>query len=94
MSIILSVYDHLKDNAALWIALTLIAYLFGQWVFCTAKFNPLLSPIIVAVLSIMSLLLIFGVPYEQYFSGLNLSISCWGLLLLPSLYQFMNNVNV
>lgn len=58
MSIILSVYDHLKDNAALWIALTLIAYLFGQWVFRTAKFNPLLSPIIVAVLSIMSLLLI------------------------------------
>ena len=69
MSIILSVYDHLKDNAALWIALTLIAYLFGQWVFRTAKFNPLLSPIIVAVLSLMSLLLIFGVPYEQYFSG-------------------------
>ncbi len=69
MQLILSVFDHIKGNPALWIVLTLIAFIFGQRVYRFAKFNPLLSPIVVAILSIMALLLIFHVPYETYFAG-------------------------
>lgn len=63
------VYAHIQGNPAVWIALTLCAFIFGQWVFKKAKFNPLLSPIIVAVVSIIALLMLFHVPYEQYFAG-------------------------
>lgn len=69
MDLILSVYDHLKGNPALWIALTLVAFTLGHWVYRASKFQPLLSPIIVAVVTIMCVLLIFGIPYETYFAG-------------------------
>lgn len=59
----------LQENAALWIALTLSCYIFGQWLYRKARFNPFASPIIVAVVSIMCILLVLGVPYERYFAG-------------------------
>ncbi len=64
-----TVYHALESNPALWIGLTLAAYLLGQFVFKLTRFNPLASPIIVAVILIMSILLTFGIDYDTYFSG-------------------------
>lgn len=66
---ILAVYDSLEGNPALWIGLTLLAYIFGQYFFKLTRFNPLCSPIIVSVILIMTLLLLCGIDYETYFNG-------------------------
>ena len=44
-------------------------YAIGQLIFKAAKFNLLLSPIITAVVCLIAVLLLTGVPYETYFSG-------------------------
>ncbi len=69
MDVITHLYLQIKSNPALWLVLTLSSYIFGQWLFRVAKFNPLFSPIIVAVVTTMCVLLLCGVPYEQYFAG-------------------------
>ena len=66
---LINLYHALEDNPVLWMALTLSAYIFGQHLFKLTRFNPLFSPIIVAVVSIMILLLVFGIDYNTYFSG-------------------------
>lgn len=68
---IIELYRSLEGNPILWMALTLTAYLFGQYFFKLTRFNPLFSPIIVAVVSIMALLLLFGIDYDTYFAGAN-----------------------
>lgn len=66
---VLNAYAHLHQNPALWILITLSAYLFGQYLFRMTRFNPFFSPIIVAVITVMTLLLACGIPYEEYFAG-------------------------
>ncbi|MDY4162145.1 MAG: LrgB family protein [Sutterella sp.] len=72
LNLIGSVYSHLENNPALWLALTLIFYAAGQHVFRLSKGNPLLSPIIIAVVCLIATLLVFGIPYERYFEGASL----------------------
>lgn len=59
----------LLQNPALWLCLTLLAYLLGQYLYKLTRFNPLATPIIVAVVTLIVLLLVLNVPYEQYFAG-------------------------
>ena len=66
---IIELYHALENNPVLWMALTLSAYIFGQHLFRLTRFNPLFSPIIVAVVSIMILLLVLNIDYNTYFSG-------------------------
>ena len=62
-------WSSLQANSAFWLALTLGFYALGQQIFKAAKYNLLLSPIITAVLCLILLLLVTGVPYDTYFSG-------------------------
>lgn len=59
----------LLSNPALWLCLTLVAYICGQYLYRLTRFNPFATPIIIAVVSLMVLLLIFDIPYQQYFAG-------------------------
>lgn len=68
-SLFLDAFEHLEANPAFWLCLTLGLYVFGQVVFKAAKFNPFLSPIIIAVALLIMILVVTGVPYETYFKG-------------------------
>ena len=59
----------LYANPAFWLLLTLAIFILGQKIFFAARFNPLLSPIIITVASLIALLKTLNVPYETYFSG-------------------------
>ncbi len=61
----------LMSNPALWLALTLVAYIGGQYLYRRTQYNPFATPIIVAVVSLIAVLLIFDIPYQQYFAGAN-----------------------
>lgn len=68
---LLDLFSALCAGPTFWIALTLGFYVLGQVIFRAAKFNPLLSPIIVAVTCLIVFLETTGVKYETYFSGAN-----------------------
>jgi len=65
--------------AALWVylsadplaalAATLLAWLAGLRVHAAARGNPIVNPVLVAVLLIVAVLLAAGVPYAEYFAG-------------------------
>lgn len=65
-------YAQLAGNPALWLMLTLATYILGQHIWRLARYNPLLSPIIISVVSIIAILIVLGIPYDTYFSGANL----------------------
>ena len=69
MQDILQQLSPLLDNPALWLAVTLVAFIFGQYLYKLTRFNPLFTPIIVAVVCIIVTLLVMRVPYENYFKG-------------------------
>lgn len=62
-------WTHLHGQPVFWFAVTLLAYLFGQFVFQKSKGFPLLSPIIVAVAVLVAILEVSGVSYDEYFAG-------------------------
>ena len=64
-----TLFASLSTSSSFWLALTLGFYAIGQLIFKAAKFNLLLSPIITAVVCLIAVLLLTGVPYETYFSG-------------------------
>ncbi|MDO5532396.1 LrgB family protein [Sutterella sp.] len=68
-ALLLDAFEHLETNPAFWLCLTLGFYVFGQFVFKAAKFNPFASPIIIAVILLILTLVVTGVPYETYFAG-------------------------
>lgn len=70
-SLFLDAFGHLEENPAFWLCLTLSFYVLGQFVFKAAKFNPFLSPIIIAVACLITLLVVTGIPYDTYFAGAN-----------------------
>lgn len=60
---------HIEKNPAFWLCLTLSLYALGQVIFKAAKFNPFLSPIIIAVASLIAILSLTGISYDDYFAG-------------------------
>lgn len=62
-------FGELGTNPAFWLCITLLFYVLGLHVFRLARFNPLLSPIIIAVAGLIALLETTGVSYDTYFSG-------------------------
>ncbi len=69
MTAIRDIWTPLIASPAFWLMLTLAVYVLGQKIFQAAKFNPLLSPIIIAVSSLIVFLIVSGVPYDDYFRG-------------------------
>jgi len=63
------VWVYLSTSPLLALTLTLIAYQIGLWIYRRGKMNPLLNPVLIAVLMLVSLLLATGTDYPTYFSG-------------------------
>ena len=60
---------HLAASPLLWLTLTLLAYQAGAWLFRRFGCNPLLNPVLTAIVALVALLKASGTDYQTYFSG-------------------------
>jgi predicted murein hydrolase (TIGR00659 family) len=60
---------YLSTTPLLWLTVTLLAYQFGVWVFRRFGSNPLLNPVLTAIIVLVVLLKSSGTTYQTYFSG-------------------------
>lgn len=63
------IWVYLAASPLLHLTLTLIAYQAGAWLYRRAGLNPLLNPVLFAVIAIVSILVATGTPYARYFDG-------------------------
>lgn len=59
----------IQSSSALWLILTLFAYTLATKLYKSSNFNPIVNPVIISIIIIISTLLILDVDYEQYFNG-------------------------
>lgn len=63
------IWVYLAASPLLHLTLTLIAYQVGYWIYARAKLNPLLNPVLIAVVLLVGILLVTGTSYPTYFEG-------------------------
>lgn len=63
------IWVYLATSPLLHLTLTLAAYLVGSALYRRAGLNPLVNPVLIAVLLIVGLLLATGTEYRSYFDG-------------------------
>lgn len=63
------VWVYLSASPLLHLTLTLVAYQAGIWLYRRAGLNPLVNPVLIAVLVIVGVLVLTGTPYQTYFDG-------------------------
>lgn len=60
---------YLAANPLLHLTLTLVAYLIGNRIYRRFGMNPLLNPVVIAIVILVTLLLLTGTSYDRYFEG-------------------------
>ena len=60
---------YLSATPLLWLTVTLIAYQMGAWIFRRFDCNPLLNPVLTAIIALVVLLKISATDYQTYFRG-------------------------
>lgn len=63
------IWVYLSTTPLLGLTLTLCAYVLGYHLYRKCRFNPLVNPVLIAVLVLVSLLLVSDTPYSRYFEG-------------------------
>ncbi len=63
------IWVYLTTTPLLGLTITLAAYLAGFWLYRRAKLNPLVNPVLIAVVLIVLLLKATETPYKTYFEG-------------------------
>jgi predicted murein hydrolase (TIGR00659 family) len=63
------IWVYLSATPLLWLALTLLAFEAGSWIFRRAGGRPLAHPVPIAVAVLIFLLRATGTPFETYFEG-------------------------
>ncbi|WP_417693770.1 LrgB family protein [Roseibium sp.] len=63
------VWVYLATSPLLALTLTLAAYQLGFWIYREAGFHPLLNPVLIAVIVLVSILLLTDTSYATYFEG-------------------------
>jgi len=63
------IWVYLAASPLLALTLTLVAYQIGAFLYRRAGMNPLLNPVMIAVLLLVGILLLTGTSYETYFEG-------------------------
>lgn len=69
MADITEVWVYLSASPLLFLTLTLAAFQAGSWAYNRSGHNPLLNPVLSAVIAVVALLMISGTSYETYFEG-------------------------
>lgn len=60
---------YLATEPLLWLTATLIAYQLGLFAQKRAAGSPLFNPVLIAVVLLVALLAVSGIPYQTYFAG-------------------------
>lgn len=63
------IWVYLSTSPLLHLTLTLLTYQIGNVIYRKAGMNPLLNPVLLAVLMLMGLLMLTDTPYAVYFDG-------------------------
>lgn len=63
------IWVYLAASPLLWLTMTLVAYLAGQWLFRRSVGLALFNPVALAIALVVLLLLLTDTPYATYFSG-------------------------
>lgn len=63
------VWVYLATFPLLHLALTIVAYLAGDWLYQKSGKNPLLNPVLIAVTLLVGVLMLSGTTYHRYFEG-------------------------
>lgn len=63
------IWVYLSTTPLLGLTLTLIAYQAAWWLYQRANQHPLLNPVLIAVVVLVSILMLTGTDYETYFDG-------------------------
>ena len=66
---IADIWVYLSASPLLGLTLTLLAYQAAYWLYQRAGFNPLLNPVLLAIMMLVAALLVTGTPYATYFDG-------------------------
>lgn len=63
------IWVYLSTTPLLGLTVTLVAYQGGMWIYQRAGLNPLLNPVLLAVIALVALLMVTGTDYKTYFDG-------------------------
>ncbi|MEL7429629.1 MAG: LrgB family protein [Pseudomonadota bacterium] len=63
------IWVYLSASPLLHLTLTLIAFQAGSWLYAKSNMHPLLNPVLIAVVIIVTILLATDTGYEDYFEG-------------------------
>ncbi|MEM8795664.1 MAG: LrgB family protein [Pseudomonadota bacterium] len=63
------IWVYLSASPLLHLTLTLAAFQCGTWIYAKANLNPLLNPVLIAVVLIVGILLTTQTSYQDYFEG-------------------------
>ncbi len=63
------IWAYLNETPLLHLTITLVAFQVASWIYEKARFNPLLNPVLLSVIFVVSFLLISGTDYREYFEG-------------------------
>ncbi|SEO78803.1 TIGR00659 family protein [Salinihabitans flavidus] len=63
------IWAYLSQEPLLWLTATLVAYLLGDAASRAARHNPLVNPVLVAMLLLTGVLYATATPYRTYFDG-------------------------
>lgn len=61
--------EALTHEPSLWMCITLLAYAFGIWVYKKSGYKTIFTPLIVAIAIVISIIILSGSSYEDYFEG-------------------------
>jgi predicted murein hydrolase (TIGR00659 family) len=63
------IWVYLSASPLLHLTLTIVAYLFGDWLFRVSGRKALLNPVLLAVVALVAILAATGTTYQTYFAG-------------------------
>lgn len=66
---IADIWVYLSATPLLWLTITLIAYQGAYWIYARLNFNPLLNPVLIAIVALVAALKTSGTAYPTYFEG-------------------------
>ncbi|NJP05071.1 MAG: LrgB family protein [Chloroflexaceae bacterium] len=60
---------HLTQLPLFWLTLTLLVYMAVQWLYQRTRSFPLLNPVLLSIVVLVTLLYLTDTPYDTYFAG-------------------------
>lgn len=65
----IDIWVYLSETPLLWLSATLVIYKCAYFLYQKSRFIPLLNPVLISIIFLVTLLLLTHTPYETYFDG-------------------------